>query len=48
MLVLTLIPQMWRRVMEPRVLDFYGGDRRLAALQPERSYGAARLISVSK
>jgi alkane 1-monooxygenase len=43
MLVLALFPPLWRRVMDPRVLDFYDGDRRLAALHPERASGAATL-----
>jgi alkane 1-monooxygenase len=30
MLLLALVPPLWRRVMDPRVLDFYGGDARLA------------------
>ena len=35
MVLLALLPPMWRRVMDPRVLDFYGGDVRLAALKPD-------------
>ncbi|ORW29547.1 alkane 1-monooxygenase [Mycobacterium paraense] len=34
MLLVALLPPLWRRVMDPRVLDFYGGDVRLAALKP--------------
>jgi alkane 1-monooxygenase len=34
MVVLALVPPLWRRVMDPRVLDHYGGDVRLAALGP--------------
>ncbi len=34
MLMLALIPPLWRRVMDRRVLDFYRGDIRLAALKP--------------
>ncbi|MCV7091705.1 alkane 1-monooxygenase [Mycobacterium interjectum] len=34
MLLLALLPPLWRRVMDPRVLDFYGGDVRRAALKP--------------
>ena len=34
MLLLALIPPLWRRVMDARVLDFYRGDIRLAALKP--------------
>jgi alkane 1-monooxygenase len=37
MLLLALFPPLWRRVMDPRVLEFYGGDIRLAALKPERA-----------
>ena len=36
MLLLAMLPPLWRRVMDPRVLDFYGGDVRLAALKPGR------------
>lgn len=35
MLVLALVPPLWRRVMDPRVLDFYGGDMRLVAVKPQ-------------
>jgi alkane 1-monooxygenase len=34
MLLLAMFPPLWRRVMDPRVLDFYRGDIRLAALKP--------------
>lgn len=34
MIVLALVPPLWRRVMDPRVLAHYGGDVRLAALGP--------------
>nr|WP_236147704.1 alkane 1-monooxygenase [Mycolicibacterium sp. CH28] len=34
MLLLAMCPPLWRRVMDPRVLDHYGGDIRLAALSP--------------
>jgi alkane 1-monooxygenase len=34
MLVLTLVPPLWRRVMDPRVLAIYDGDIRLTALSP--------------
>jgi alkane 1-monooxygenase len=43
MLLLALIPPLWRRVMDPRVLDFYGGDVRLAALKPRDSAGSTTL-----
>jgi alkane 1-monooxygenase len=31
---LAMCPPLWRRVMDRRVLDHYGGDIRLAALSP--------------
>ncbi|ORW26079.1 alkane 1-monooxygenase [Mycobacterium palustre] len=34
MLLLALVPPLWRRVMNRRVLDFYGGDTRLVATKP--------------
>ena len=34
MLILALIPPLWRRVMNPRVLAHYGGDIALVALSP--------------
>jgi alkane 1-monooxygenase len=34
MLLLALFPPLWRRVMDARVIDFYRGDIRLAALKP--------------
>lgn len=34
MLLLALLPPLWFRVMDARVIDFYGGDIRLAALKP--------------
>jgi alkane 1-monooxygenase len=34
MLLLALCPPLWRRVMDRRVFDHYGGDIRLAALSP--------------
>lgn len=37
MLVLAWCPPLWRRVMDRRVLAHYGGDIRLAALQPDRA-----------
>ena len=50
MLLVALFPPLWRRVMDPRVLDFYRGDIQLAALKPRQpSSGpplgfAARLV----
>ncbi|MDT5078939.1 MAG: alkane 1-monooxygenase [Mycobacterium sp.] len=38
MMLLALVPPLWRRVMDSRVLEHYGGDITLAALRP----GAAR------
>ena len=37
MLVLAWFPPLWRRVMDRRVLAHYGGDIRLAALQPDKA-----------
>jgi alkane 1-monooxygenase len=34
MLLLAMIPPLWRRVMDQRVLNHYNGDIRLAALTP--------------
>ena len=34
MIVLALIPPIWRRVMDPRVVAHFGGDVRLANVQP--------------
>ena len=34
MLLLAVFPPLWRRVMDARVIDFYRGDIRLAALKP--------------
>ena len=43
MLLVALFPPLWRRVMDPRVLDFYRGDIQLAALKPRQpSSGRAR------
>ena len=36
MIVLALVPPLWRRVMDPRVVAHYGGDVRLANVQPSR------------
>lgn len=36
MIVLALVPPLWRRVMDPRVVAHYGGDLRLANVQPSR------------
>lgn len=42
MLVLSLVPMLWRRVMDPRVLAIYGGDVRLTALSPRQLKRLAR------
>lgn len=34
MIVLALVPPLWRRVMDPRVLDFYDGDVTRANIHP--------------
>jgi alkane 1-monooxygenase len=39
MMLLALVPPLWRRVMDWRVLDHYGGDITLAALRPEAATG---------
>lgn len=36
MICLAVLPPLWRRVMDPRVLSHYGGDVTLANLQPAR------------
>lgn len=36
MICLAVVPPLWRRVMDPRVLAHYGGDAGLANLQPGR------------
>lgn len=36
MIVIAMIPPLWRRIMDKRVLRHYGGDVRLAALCPRK------------
>lgn len=36
MVVLALIPPLWRRIMDPRVVAHYGGDIRKAAVNPRQ------------
>ena len=36
MIVLALVPPLWRRVMDPRVLAHYGGDVTRANIRPSR------------
>ncbi len=42
MLTLALCPPLWRRVMDPRVLEIYGGDVSLTALPPDDAKRIAR------
>ncbi|WDZ87693.1 alkane 1-monooxygenase [Micromonospora cathayae] len=37
MVVAALVPPLWRRVMDPRVLAHYGGDRSRANVRPPRT-----------
>jgi alkane 1-monooxygenase len=39
MILLALVPPLWRRVMDSRVLEHYGGDITLAALRPGSARG---------
>jgi alkane 1-monooxygenase len=49
MILLSLVPPLWRKVMDPRVLGHFDGDITLANLQPRKStklltkYGVAAL-----
>jgi alkane 1-monooxygenase len=36
MIVLALVPAIWRRVMDPRVLAHFGGDLTLANISPRK------------
>ena len=36
MIVLSLVPSLWRKVMDPRVLAHFGGDVRLANIAPNK------------
>ena len=38
MILLALVPPVWRRVMDPRVAKHYGGDLTLANLQPSQRH----------
>lgn len=44
MLLLAMVPPLWHRVMDPRVLNFYRGDLRLAALKPDRRRAVCRRL----
>jgi alkane 1-monooxygenase len=48
MLLVALVPPLWRRVMDPRVLEFYGGDVRLAALKPRAEPATLRFPAWQK
>jgi alkane 1-monooxygenase len=39
MILFALVPPLWRRVMDPRVLSHYGGDRSRVNLGPHRGEG---------
>jgi alkane 1-monooxygenase len=45
MVVLALVPALWRRVMDWRVLAHYGGDVSLAALRPGDERSRRRTLS---
>jgi alkane 1-monooxygenase len=34
MMLIAMIPPLWRRIMDGRVIDHYGGQQHLAALDP--------------
>lgn len=46
MLLLAAFPPIWRRVMDRRLLEHYGGDIRLAAISPRREQRLLRQYSV--
>ena len=39
MVVVALVPPLWRRLMDHRVIEHYGGDVRRAALSPRKAQG---------
>ena len=45
MVVLALVPPLWRRTMDPKVLDHYRGDVTRAALNPRRAPALPRRSS---
>ena len=45
MLLMAVIPPLWRRVMDRRVLEHYGGDIGLAALSPRQERRLLRRYS---
>jgi alkane 1-monooxygenase len=53
MILLAVVPPVWRRVMDPRVLAHYGGDVRLANIHPRKRgrylarYGTPRRAEVA-
>ncbi|CAN5419594.1 fatty acid desaturase [soil metagenome] len=46
MMVLAMMPPLWRRVMDHRVLDHYGGDVSRTALRPRKLARLAQQIGV--
>ena len=41
MMLIALIPPLWRRIMDHRVLEHYGGDIRLAGVSPRAAAACA-------
>jgi alkane 1-monooxygenase len=48
MMVLAMIPPLWRRVMDHRVIDHYGGDINLAALRPRDQARQAKQVAIHR
>jgi alkane 1-monooxygenase len=46
MMGLAMIPPLWRRVMDHRVIDHYGGDIRLAAHPPRSQARQAKQVAI--
>jgi alkane 1-monooxygenase len=42
MIVLALVPSIWRRAMDHRVIVHYGGDLTRANVQPGSRYASTR------
>ena len=38
MILLAIVPPLWRRVMDPRVLAHYGGDVARANVHPKKRH----------
>ncbi|TPG32262.1 alkane 1-monooxygenase [Mycolicibacterium hodleri] len=45
MVLLAMFPPLWRRIMDPRVVEHYGGDVRLAALSPRAEHKVVQRYS---